>query len=182
MPLREFLDAVAAQEPAPSAGAAVAVTAGLAAGLVAMSAGFSSDQLEDAASLRARAEELRAVLAPLPQRDVAAYSEVLRAFALPKSREDRRQRIAAELSAASDVPAEIARVGAEVARLAGRLAQQGNPRLRGEAVTAGLLAAAAVSAAAALVEENLADESDPRLAEVRSLDAEAGLRRIPGPA
>jgi formiminotetrahydrofolate cyclodeaminase len=168
LPLGRFLDAVAAKDPAPSAGAVVAVTAGLAAGLVAMSAGFSVD-LEDAADLRARAEALRARLALLPQRDVAAYSAVLDAYALPKTQDDRRERIRTALSAASDVPTEIARAGAEVARLAGELAEHGNPRLKGEAVTARLLAAAAVSAASALVEENLSDKNDARIAEVRAL-------------
>ena len=42
----------------------------------------------------------------------------------------------------------------------------GNPRLRGDAATAGFVAAAAARSAAALVAENLADApADPRLAE-----------------
>jgi formiminotetrahydrofolate cyclodeaminase len=173
LPLGTFLDAVAATDPAAGAGVVSAVTAGLAAGLVAMAAGFSTAQLEDADSVRAQAEELRARLAPLPQRDVAAYSEVLRAYALPKAQQDRRERVQRALSAASEVPTEIARLGAEVTRLAAQLAEHGNPRLVGEAVTARLLAAAAVAAAAGLVEENLSDKSDPRIAEVRTLVAEA---------
>jgi formiminotetrahydrofolate cyclodeaminase len=174
LPLGAFLDAVAARTPAPGAGVAAAVTVGLAAGLVAMAAGFSTDHLDDAAAVRAQAEEARAKVGPLAQQDVERYADVLSAFALPKEQPDRRERVRRALSAASDVPVEIARGAAAVTRLAGELAARGNPRLRGEALTAGVLAAAAVRAAAELVEENLSDKTDARIAEVRALAAEAG--------
>jgi formiminotetrahydrofolate cyclodeaminase len=174
LPLGTFLDAVAAREPAPSAGVVAAVTVGMAAGLVAMAAGFSAEQLPDAASVRDRAEALRAAVGPLAQQDVARYGEVLQAYASPKTDPDRRDRIRRALSAASDGPLEIARMGAEVTRLAGTLADHGNPRLRGEADTARLLAAAAVRAAAELVEANLSDKADARVGEVRALAAAAG--------
>jgi formiminotetrahydrofolate cyclodeaminase len=144
-----------------------------------MAAGFSGDRLADAASLRKRAEALRAKLAPLPREDGAAYAEVLRASALPKGRPDRRELVQRALSAASEVPMELARAAAEVTTLADDLAERGNPRLRGEVVTARLLAAAAVRAAAGLVEENLSDKSDPRIAEARALVAAVG-HRAPG--
>jgi formiminotetrahydrofolate cyclodeaminase len=180
LPLGTFLDAVAARDPAPGAGVAVAVTVALAAGLVAMAAGFSTEQMEDAAAVREQAGDLRARLGPLAQRDVALYAEVLSAYALPKAQPDRRERIKRALSAASDVPIEIARAGSAVIQLAGALADRGNPRLRGEADTAGLLAAAAVRAAAALVEANLSDDTDARIVEVRALAAAAGRLQAPG--
>jgi formiminotetrahydrofolate cyclodeaminase len=173
MPLGAFLDAVAARDPAPGAGVVAAVTAGLAAGLVAMAAGFSTDQLEDAASVRAQAETARAKIGPLAEQDIRSYADVLGALALPRTDPDRRARVQRALSAASDVPVEIARVGAAVSRLAGEVADRGNPRLRGEAETARVLADAAVLAAAGLVEENLSDKTDARIAEVRALVAEA---------
>lgn len=177
LPLGGFLDAVAARTPAPGAGVAAAVTVGLAAGLVAMAAGFSTDHLDDAAAARTQAEQVRARVGPLAQQDVARYADVLSAYALPKDQPDRRDRVWQALSAASDVPVEIARAGAAVTRLAGELAERGNPRLRGEALTAGLLAAAAVRAAAELVEANLLDKTDARIVEARELAAEAGRTR-----
>lgn len=173
LPLGTFLDAVAARDPAPSAGVVVAVTVGMAAGLVAMAAGFSTDHFDDAASVRAEADALRAKVGPLAEQDVARYAEVLEAFGLPKADPDRRERVRRALSAASDGPADLARIGARVVRLAGALADQGNPRLRGEADTARLIAAAAVRAAAGLVEANLSDKADPRIEEVRALAADA---------
>jgi formiminotetrahydrofolate cyclodeaminase len=75
---------------------------------------------------------------------------------------------------------EIARTAAAVTRLAGELAERGNPRLLGEVVTARLLATAAVNAAAALIEENLADKTDPRITEARALVAEVAHGAGPG--
>ncbi len=180
LPLGSFLDAVAARDPAPSAGVVAAVTVGLAAGLVEMAAGFSTDHLADAASLRAEAEALRAKVGPIARQDVARYAEVLGAYALPRTEPERRARVRRALSAASDGPVEIARMGATVIRLAGSLADEGNPRLRGEAETARLIAAGAVRAAAELVEANLSDKDDPRIAEVRALAGEAESAGRPG--
>jgi formiminotetrahydrofolate cyclodeaminase len=53
------------------------------------------------------------------------------------------------------VPLEIAGIGARVARLAVRVAQAGNPNLRGDAVTGALLAAASARSAASLVDINV---------------------------
>jgi hypothetical protein len=70
------------------------------------------------------------------------------------------------LDEAIRVPVEMAEVAAELVQIAGELARSGNPRLRGDAMTALFLAAAATRSAAALVCENLDDAGtgdDPRL-------------------
>lgn len=173
LPLGRFLDAVAATEPTPGGGAVAAVTVGLAGGLVAMAAGFSASQLDDAAAFVASADVLRARVAPLAEQDAAAYADVLAAYALPKDRPGREQAVHRALSRAADVPLEVAEAGAEVARLAARVERDGNPNLRGDTVTARLLAAAAVRAAVALVQANLSDRTDPRVARARALGEEA---------
>lgn len=82
--------------------------------------------------------------------------------------------MAAALSQASMVPMEVAEVGAEVAAVAAAIAAGGNPNVRGDAVTAALLAAAGSRAAAALVRINLAGgEGDDRPARADRLAAEA---------
>jgi formiminotetrahydrofolate cyclodeaminase len=69
---------------------------------------------------------------------------------------------------------EVAETGAEVAALAAAVAAEGNPNVRGDAVTAALLAAAGSRAAAALVRINLADaEGDDRPARAEHLAAGA---------
>ena len=83
--------------------------------------------------------------------------------------------VKAALSAAADVPLEIAEIGAEVTEIAARLAEKGNPNLRGDAITAILLAAAGVRAAVSLVEINLsaAGSEDGRLDRARKLTKSA---------
>ncbi len=65
--------------------------------------------------------------------------------------------------------------GARLAQLAARLAEEGNPNLRGDAVVAAVLAGAGAEGAAALVRINLAElPGDGRLALARSLLDDAG--------
>jgi formiminotetrahydrofolate cyclodeaminase len=84
--------------------------------------------------------------------------------------------MAAALSQACVVPMEVAEIGAELAAVAAAIAAGGNPNVRGDAVTAALLAAAGSRAAAALVRINLAGaEDDDRPARAERLAAGAAL-------
>jgi methenyltetrahydrofolate cyclohydrolase len=155
--VRSFLDLLAAREPAPGGGAAAALTGALAAGLVAMAARFSDARIHAAADIARQADELRARVAALADRDAAAYRAVLDAYRLPKEGDGagRRDRITAALHAAAEVPLEIAEIAAQVAALAAGLAAAGNPNLRGDTMAAAHLAAAAARSAAALVDINV---------------------------
>jgi formiminotetrahydrofolate cyclodeaminase len=172
LPLGRFVDMVASREPAPGGGASVAVAVALAAALTAMAARFSADHLADAETIADRAEELRNKVMPLAQADAAAYGRVLDAYRTPRDDEEkRRRRIREALSEAADVPLSIAEVGVEVAVNAARLVEEGNPNLRGDAVTAAALAKAGVRAAATLVEINVSagGADDDRLSRVDQL-------------
>jgi formiminotetrahydrofolate cyclodeaminase len=69
---------------------------------------------------------------------------------------------------------EVAGIGAEVAAVAAAVAAGGNPNVRGDAITAALLAASGARAAAALVKLNLTGaEGDGRPARAEQLAAEA---------
>lgn len=157
LPLGRFLGLVASGEAAPGGGATAAVTVALAAGLSSMAARFSADHLTDAYLLADRAESLRVEVAPLARADAEAYGRVLEAYRTPRERdpEERREHIRAALSDAADVPLAIAEAGAEVAEVAARLAEEGNPNLKGDALAAVLLAEAGVRAATNLAEINL---------------------------
>jgi formiminotetrahydrofolate cyclodeaminase len=144
-PIRGFLDRLAARTPAPGGGGAAAVTGAMAAALVAMAARFSVTRLPAAGELADQADELGRRAADLAEADSRAYTAVLGAGP--------GQRREALLSAAV-VPLEIAEIGARVARLALRVAEGGNPNLRGDAVTGVLLAAASARSAACLVDIN----------------------------
>ena len=176
-PLASFLDSVASGEPAPGGGAVASVAVALAAGLCSMAACLSADHLADAADLVERAERLRQRVAPLAQEDATAYARVLTAQRTPDggAPDARRDRVRRALSGAADVPLAIAETGATVAEMAARLAREGNPNLRGDAVAAALVAEAGTRAAAVLVEINLTagEIADDRLERVGELAARA---------
>jgi formiminotetrahydrofolate cyclodeaminase len=150
-PVRGFLDQLAARTPTPGGGGAAALTAAMAAGLVAMAARFSARQLPEAADLASRADELRRRAADLADLDAQAYTAVLAALRLPGEAGQRRE----ALAGAAVVPLEIAEIGARVTQLAVRVAEAGNPNLRGDAVTGAVLAAASARSAACLVDINV---------------------------
>jgi methenyltetrahydrofolate cyclohydrolase len=157
-PVGQFLDQVAARSPAPGGGGAAAMTAALAAGLVAMAARFSAAHLPGAGDLAVRADQLRCRAAELVDEDAQAYGRVLDAFALPQDAEDgeRDRRVREALERAAAVPLQMTEIAAQVATMAARVAGAGNPNLRGDSVTAAILAAASARSAACLVDINVA--------------------------
>ena len=166
----ELLATVAAETSAPGGGSVAAVVTAFAAALVAMGARFSREQWEDADGVVAQAESLRTKVLPLADEDAKAYESVLEALRLPPDiGPDRRdEALGTALSLAADVPLAIAEAALDVATLAAELVERGNPNLRGDAVTAALLAEAAVRATANLVEINLGTrEGDARLERAR---------------
>jgi len=151
-----FLDSVAERTAAPGGGSVAAVVAAFAAALTEMAARYA-----DEGEAATRAGTLRARFLELAAEDAEAYGAVLGARG-----EERQQ----ALSRAADVPLELAECAVEVTQLANRLAEEGNPTLRGDAMTAALLATAATKAAANLVEINLeARPEDERIARARTL-------------
>jgi len=179
LPVGSFLDLVASGDSAPGGGSATAVSVALAAGLCSMAARLSTKQLADASGLAERAEGLRERVAPLARADAVAYGRVLVAQRASEA-DDHDGRVRAALSEAADVPLAIAEAGAEVARIAARLANGGNPNLEGDALCAVLLADAGVRAAVRLVEINLSREpgGDGRIARARELaETTASARR-----
>jgi formiminotetrahydrofolate cyclodeaminase len=154
-PVTRFLDQVAARTPAPGGGGAAALTGALAAGLVVMAARFSAAQLPGAGELAGRADQLRHRATTLVDEDAQAYGSVLDAFALPRHDEQRETRIREALEQAATVPQEMTEIAAQVAEMAAQLAAGGNPNLRGDSVSAALLAEASARCAACLVDINV---------------------------
>jgi formiminotetrahydrofolate cyclodeaminase len=152
------------------------LTVGLAAGLCVMAARLSTRQIDDAADIAEDAERLRDRVTALCQADADAYSLVISAMRLPSGPDpdERSRQVAAALSAASDVPLEVVQIASRVGEIAARMAEDGNPNLLGDCVTAALLADAGARAAAGLVLINLnRSEEDDRCAQVAVLLGEA---------
>jgi formiminotetrahydrofolate cyclodeaminase len=159
MPLDGLLEAFSDAGPAPGGGSAAVITVALSAALCVMAARLSTRQMPEAPDMAAEALRIRDDLAPLCDADSETY---LRVIAENQRAEDgdpaaRKRRVAAALSEASDVPMAVVTAGARLAHLAGRLAEEGNPNLRGDAAAAAVLAAAGAEAAGALVRINLAE-------------------------
>lgn len=109
--------------------------------------------LPDGSSVRDQAEVLRRRATALADADARAYGAVLEA----EREEGGRERLEAALHAATEVPLEIVDVARQVAVLAAPLCTSAstNRRLRGEALTAVVLAEAAATSAAHLVRANV---------------------------
>ena len=148
-----------------------------------MAARLSTGQLAGAAELADRADALRKGVAPLATADAESYGRVLDAYRDPVS-ETRTSHVRDALSGAADVPLAVAEIGNEVAGIVARLADEGNPNLKGDAITAVLLASAGVRAAATLAEINLsaANIDDGRLGRSNELveKSAAIVRRVTG--
>jgi formiminotetrahydrofolate cyclodeaminase len=166
----ELLSALAARSPAPGGGSAAAWAGALAAAVLEMCASFADEQ-----ELVDRASALRDRLVDAAEAELHSYEPVLTALRLPPTDQTRAERLTAALSDASAAPLEIVRVTTEVAELSADVAGRGKPALRGDAVTAALLAESVARAASELVAINLGD--DPRVEEVGRLSARAAAAR-----
>ncbi len=133
----EFLAALGERTPAPASGAATALTAAFAAGLVELAGRFAGDE----ATVK-RAKALSARLMQLADEDAEAYT----AFMETKSDEARRRII--------DVPEEIAANADEVAQLAVDVRARLSSSVAGDAEAAAELARAASRVARRLAELN----------------------------
>jgi formiminotetrahydrofolate cyclodeaminase len=169
-PVERFLDRLASADSEPAGGSAAAVAVAIAAGLVAKAARLAHEWPQ-ASEVVERAEALRSRLATLALADADAYGKVLEALRLAPDSPSRSAELAAALSAAADVPLAVAEAAAELAPLAARVAQEGNDRLRGDAVVAVELAAAGARGAAELVAINLGGRDDPRVRRAKELVA-----------
>jgi glutamate formiminotransferase/formiminotetrahydrofolate cyclodeaminase len=169
LPLREFLERLSADTPAPGGGSAAALTVTFAASLVTMVARHSRSNWPDAGSVAAQARKLQARCSPLAQQDAEAWVEALEA--LHRDGTESRPRDAdleGKLARAAEVPLWIAEVGADVAVLAALTAERGEGTYRGDAAAAAVLAHAGARAAANLVALNLGmREHDVRLGQAR---------------
>jgi formiminotetrahydrofolate cyclodeaminase len=176
--LAALVGRVASIDPAPGAGPSAAWTCALAAALVEMvSAVALRKEPVDAAAAerrRDRAASLRAQALELADRDVAAYTAVL-AVLRRRDEPGHGTRLRVALSDAADPPLAIVEIAAEVTRLAADAAAEARGGVRGEAMTAAILAEAAVRAGIPLVDLNLAGaREDPRRRRVRELAQAAG--------
>jgi methenyltetrahydrofolate cyclohydrolase len=161
MTLEEWLAALGSAEPAPGGGAAAAVGAAMAAGLVEMVTNLTAGRPRfaeyeaDTVRVRDRAGVLRAEALGLADRDARAFRALLAAYRLPRDDAGRADAIREATVAAAGAPLAVAEVAAEVVLLAGQLPGRSNPTVLSDVAVAASTAAAALESAAVNVEINL---------------------------
>lgn len=170
--IEQFALRVADQTPAPAGGSVAAITAALASALPAMIARIALGRQPDDPSLTQMVEQgdsLRQRLLALADEDANAYLAVLEARRDHSGGEAARdERIRKAWRHAVQVPADVIRLAAEVAKLARRAAKDGPPSTLGDAVMAALLASAA--AAGSLVNLRLNAQAAGRPVDLRILE------------
>ena len=160
-----FLDDLASSAPTPGGGSAAAFTAAESAALVAMVARLTigkklyADVEAEMRDMLAKAEELRAKLTAMIEKDADAFKAVMQAYKLPKGdaqqKEVRSKAIAAAMVEAASVPLDTAQTALEVMHLAAEAAAKGNANAITDAWSAVALAYASISSAGANVRVNL---------------------------
>lgn len=196
--ITDFVDELASDSPAPGGGSVAALCGALSAALASMVANLTYDKKgykkynQEMDSVAAEAQQLKAKLVDLVDRDTEAFNEVMVAFGLPKKTDEdveaRDKAINAATKKAASVPFEVVSLTPELVRLCRKVAEFGNRNLTPDAGVSGLTAALAARGATYNVRVNLqglpdddfskrlCEESDRMLAEVDSVVAE--IRKI----
>jgi formiminotetrahydrofolate cyclodeaminase len=154
-----LIEAMTRGDAEPGGGTLAATTAALAAGLCQKLARRSRVCWSEAGGAEAQAETLARRLGDVLRANATAHERALAAL-------DGRDAspLAEALARAAEMPLALAEACADVAALAETVAHRCEPGLRPDAATAALLAQAASTAAAHLVEVNLAVHADDRRA------------------
>jgi len=165
-----FLDALAADSPAPGGGSASAYSGAAAAALVAMVARLTIGRKKYAEvekqmqQVLERAEALRAELTAAIQKDAAAFEAVMAAYRMPKGTPEeaavRGEAIESAMKEAARVPLQVATQAVEVMGLSVLVVKAGNLNAISDGASAAAQARAALSGAGYNVRINAASLKD----------------------
>lgn len=168
--LSDYLDTLAAEQPAPGGGSATGLVGAVAAALVSMVARYTVGRpkfAEAETQVRAaldEAEALRERLMALAEEDAAAYEAVAAARKRPRKTDAekaaRRAAVQDATRAAVTPPLEMAAACRRALELSGIVAHHGNHLLASDAGVAVLFSEAALRASAINVRVNLASIDD----------------------
>lgn len=169
-----FVNAVSAGNAAPGGGAVAAAAGALAAALAEMVARLTvgkkryEDVQDQAVTLAAQAEALRLQLLDAIRADVAAFEQVMAAYAISKDEPGRADAIRLATYGAADVPLSVARAALDALKLAGQAAAIGNKNAISDALAGVHMGLAAVEIAALNVKINVSGDESPAAAQYRA--------------
>jgi formiminotetrahydrofolate cyclodeaminase len=136
MTVREFLDLLSSDAPAPGGGSVAALSGTIAAALLAMVCRLSIGRDEyreygdELRSVLEKAEEIQSELSELVDRDTNAFDQVMAAYRLPKTtkqeRSLRNKAIQKAFRTATEVPLAVAKHCCTLLRLAVKIARKSN--------------------------------------------------------
>lgn len=163
--LTTFLEELASPSPAPGGGSVAALSGALGAALIAMVCRLTigkkryADVEQDMQRTLEQAEGLRAQFTDLIDRDTAAFTKVMEAFALPKENEAqkvlRTAAIREAMKEATLVPLEVMKHCIDALALSQAVAEKGNVNAASDAGVSALMLQAACAGAALNVRINL---------------------------
>src|SRR5438067_7233338 len=166
MSIREFVDDLSSDSPAPGGGSVSALAGAMGAALAAMVAvlshpkkGFESKQAQ-LDTIATRAQALKSQLLAAVDADTAAFDRLLDAMRLPKDDPDREARIAEATLAVTEVPLGVLEACPEVIELCREVSRIGLQASLSDAGVGVEMARAAAAGAYQNVCINLANLSD----------------------
>jgi len=164
-PLKKYLDETASGAPTPGGGSVASLVGALGAALTSMVCNFTvgkekyKDVEAEVAQILTEAEDLRAKLLELMVEDTQVYSEVSKAYGMPRGtaeeKEARTEAIQKALRLAMQAPLETAFCCYKILKLNEPLLDKGNQNLISDVGVAVLLAESALRSAILNVEINL---------------------------
>lgn len=186
-PLEQYVRDASSNKPAPGGGSVSALVGALGASMACMAANFTvgkkkyKDVEEEVREILTECEGGCAKLVALMDEDVAAYSTVSAAYAMPKDtpeqKQERTEAIQKALKVAMDVPLRsLGLCDAILARLP-RLAEIGNPNLISDVGVAAVFCEAALRGSKLNVEINLAYLKDEGLVSETRAKIDAAAER-----
>jgi formiminotetrahydrofolate cyclodeaminase len=170
MSLKEFLEKLSSNEPAPGGGSAAALVGSIGASLGCMVTNLTIDKKnyeevkEEMKNLKVKFEEYREKFLQLMEEDAEAFNEVIEALKLPKSTEEekrvRNEKIQEKTKKATLVPLQIAKDALEVMELSGVTIEKGYKMAKSDAAISLVMAKAAVDGGLYNVKINLPSIKD----------------------
>lgn len=169
--LSNFLDTLAATEPTPAGG-----SVGALAGALAASLGIMGARLGRNIELEQRLTWLQHRLHRLIQDDAGAYRQLIRAYRIPKQDPHRPQSISTALTAATEIPMEVAELACEIGRLIHTCIPSVKQAVRSDMTVGMIMAIAAAEAGLQTVSANI--QLDQYLTDSTSAKTARAIRNL----
>ncbi len=180
MKINGFLSELASSSPAPGGGSVAALSGALGAALSSMVCNLTvgkekyidvQDEIQDVLK---KSEVLKKELTKLIDEDTNAFSDVIKAFKMPKETEEQKKKRSAAIQkgykAAASVPLETAKTCEKILDVAQIVAEKGNQSSITDAAVSALMAKAGVESAILNVKINLGSIKDEEFVEKLSFE------------